>query len=297
MYGDVLRVDWVGTGENGRKGDKNKEILNKFCPPKDDHGNRNPELDVLVHVGMAGEGLDSIHVSEVIHLNAARWNNSNDQENGRAARYLPGVTGNINFDSSSEYAELGYIGPAIMDAMDAEPPNTDYDDLDIVKGDGEYREIPDEPSIDIKNLELDHIDSGSPQVIRMKAAIEDITGEVFDDPNHPMYDVAVNRAISLVKEMHKREAEPYNEESIIRQWKESVQKALATVTGLAVRILYPNQRYEKTALGDIKKRINSQKKRVFGAVSPNVDVYKTHYKWIKELERQLLNGEVPSWLR
>ena len=298
MYGDSLRVDWVGTGDNGRKPEVNRQIINKFCPPKDEHGKRNPTLDVLVHVGMAGEGLDSIYVSEVIHLNAARWNNSNDQENGRAARYLPGVVGNINFDSSSEYAEKGYVGSAIMDAMDAEPPQNDddEDETDEVK-DRDYTELPDEPAIEIRNLELDHINSGDPRVAKMKTAIEGITGEVYDDPNHPMYQVAIDRAIRAVKEMTRIESEQFNEESIVKQWQEQVGNATTKVTGLAIRILYADQRHEKSAPGDIKKRINSRKRREVGAVAPDIDVCKAHYKWIKSLERELLNGEVPQWLK
>ena len=54
-----LRIDWVGTGMNGRSDGENKAILRKFCPDKVD-GKRRPQdvrLDVLVHVGMAGRRL------------------------------------------------------------------------------------------------------------------------------------------------------------------------------------------------------------------------------------------------
>jgi len=112
-----LSIDWVGTGDNGRSDEENKKVLEIFCPKKDEEGRRRPGLDILVHVGMAGEGLDSIYVSEVVHLNRASINNSNNQENSRAARYLDGVMGNINFDSCSEYAVKEYVGDAIMDAL------------------------------------------------------------------------------------------------------------------------------------------------------------------------------------
>ena len=60
-------------------------------------------LDVLVHVGMAGEGLDTIYVSEIV-INPANKNNSNDQENGRGARYLPDVMATVNVETGSDYA-------------------------------------------------------------------------------------------------------------------------------------------------------------------------------------------------
>ena len=87
MYPE-LRVDWVGTGLSGRSDEQNKAVLRKFCPKKRDGQRRwdDVELDILVHVGMAGEGLDSVFVTEVIHLNPANINNQNNQENGRSAR-------------------------------------------------------------------------------------------------------------------------------------------------------------------------------------------------------------------
>lgn len=77
-----LSVEWVGTGSNGRSDKDNRDILRRFCPPKVDGKRRKQDidLDVLVHVGMAGEGLDTVFVSEVIHLNPANRNNSNDQK-------------------------------------------------------------------------------------------------------------------------------------------------------------------------------------------------------------------------
>ena len=76
---------------------------------------------------MAGEGLDTCNVSEIVHLNSAGINNSNNQENGRAARFLEDVTGHINFDSSSEYAGKGYLGEKIMDAMSFQMPKPSDD--------------------------------------------------------------------------------------------------------------------------------------------------------------------------
>jgi superfamily II DNA or RNA helicase len=138
-----LSVDWVGTGNNGRSPVENKAIIEKFCPPKDKlTGQRSPTLDVLVHVGMAGEGLDSVNVSEVVHLNKASINNSNNQENGRAARFLEGVSGHINFDSCSEYATCGYIGEKIMDAMDCLPPNDEVSEEIKERNESEYEPIP-----------------------------------------------------------------------------------------------------------------------------------------------------------
>lgn len=300
MFGDVLSVDWVGTGSDGRKPEENSRVLSSFCSAKKNSmtGERDHTLDVLVHVGMAGEGLDSVDVSEVIHLNAASWNNSNDQENGRAARYREGVTGHINFDSTSEYARLGYIGAAIMDAMDENPPrpNESRDEFEE-RGDGEYEPIPDEPAIHIHNLELDHIDSGSPEVVRMKKVlalhIREFSADDLTDPDSQIHELALRE----YKAMRKAEAEELNEESTVKQWQESVNTAMSAVTGLARRKLYPdNQRFDRTILGDIKKRIYTRKKRELGQMDKSVEACRRHYAWIKALEHDLLNDMVPKWL-
>ena len=297
MFDDVLTVDWVGTGDDGRKPQENRAVLERFCPKKDPvSGERNHTLDVLVHVGIAGEGLDSIDVSEVIHLNAASWNNSNDQENGRAARYRPGVVGHINFDSTSEYARKGYVGEAIMDAMDQNPPTSSGED-EREPSDWDYQELPDEPTIIIHNLELDHIDSGDPEVVRVKKIlalhVKEFSVNDIDDPDSPIHELALRE----YRMMRKREAEELNEESTVRQWQASVNEALSAVTGLARRVLFPDgARFDRTVMGDIKRRINTRKKRDLGAIAPDVETCRKHYAWIKALERQLLNSEVPQWL-
>ena len=228
-----LSVDWVGTGIDGRSQEQNKSIIKKFCPPKDHNGKRNPTLDILVHVGMAGEGLDSMNVSEVIHLNKASKNNSNDQENGRAARYLPGVTGNINYDSSSDYA--AFVGPAIMDAMDSDVPPAADDDPNEPQPEKDLPELPEEPNIQILKLELEEIDSGSEEVVRMKKVLVKLIGSYTDadirNPDSSIHDDAV----AEFRTMREKECEAHDEQAVVAQWSDSVDAALTVVTSLIVR--------------------------------------------------------------
>jgi superfamily II DNA or RNA helicase len=294
-----LRVDWVGTGDNGRSDDENKEVLERFCPPKNDDGMRpTPSVDVLVHVGMAGEGLDCVYVSECVFLNNASLCNARIQDAGRTSRYLPDVEGNISFDSSSEFAP--YVGEAIMDAMDDNPPalNED-DDPPKKKKKGDVPELPDEPTIMIFNMELLHIDSGDPQVQRMARVMKEnnVTGVDYaalaDDENHPEW----QKIILFFKKMRSIESAPYNRESEIRQWKEAVENALYVVSGRVVRMMHPDgARPEKSLKGDINKRINSVKKRQLGGVQPDIEIYRKHYQWLKSLEQRIISEGVPQWL-
>ena len=173
MYPD-LRIEWVGTGPNGRTDDENAAALKKFCPKKVDGQRRaiDIKLDVLVHVGMAGEGLDSVFVTEVIHLNPASRNNQNNQENGRAARLLPTddpalQEAFINVDSCSAYTE--YTGDRIMNAMDDLPPGDVPPDDPGKSKEYDLDPLPDEPKIKIYDVHCIEIDRG--EVERMATVL------------------------------------------------------------------------------------------------------------------------------
>jgi hypothetical protein len=296
-----LRVDWCGTGQNGRSDKENADVIKKFCPPKDHNGKRSPELDVLVHVGKAGEGLDSIYVSEVIHLNKASINNSNNQENGRAARFLNGVTGHINFDSASEYAIQEYIGAAIMDAMDDEPAaQADQDEDNVNGGQGldDLRELPEEPTIQLWNVALESINSGDLEMMRDVAKATAVNGIDYDalekDSNHPEW----AKIESMYRGMRSREAERHNEQATIAQWNSAVNSALSTVAQKVIRLYSSNgARIEKSLPGDIKRRINRMKKIRLGELTKNLEQCKKHYKFLKELEVEINTNGIPSWLQ
>lgn len=289
-----LSVDWVGTGTNGRSDADNRRVLAKFCPPKR-NGKRQMadiSLDVLVHVGMAGEGLDTVYVSEVIHLNPANRNNSNDQENGRAARYLPGVTGQINCESGTDYAK-DFIGPLIEQSFDTPPGGEPDAEVEEPQQDEEQLDLPllpEEPSIQIVDCECIEINTG--EVDRMAQAIAETTGLSLDSPG--LYD----KAVEVWKKMRREEAERFNDRATVEQWSEAVNNALSIVTRRTVQLMTtPGVRVDKNLIGDIKKRINSRKKRSLGGVDRDVQNLRKHYNWLKALETELIQGAAPSWLQ
>jgi superfamily II DNA or RNA helicase len=304
MFPD-LKIDWVGTGNNGRKSKENQKILEKFCPKKNNRGEREPTLDILVHVGMAGEGLDSVNVSEIVHLNNAAINNSNNQENGRAARYLPGVVGNINFDSCSEYSTKDYKGSAIMDAMDNVPPTEEEADWEEIETDlPNEGQLPEDPGIQIWNMELDNIDSGDPEVQKMAQILANNLPKKYQgvkDIRHQLEDKdseLFDWAIEIYKESRERECKQYNEEAKINQLQESVALATSTVAR-AVRKL----RINKGLFMDSKKYskiiilINTKKARLFGKICSDEGLLLKHYHWIRDLEREIISTKrIPSWL-
>jgi hypothetical protein len=300
-----LRIDWVGTGMNGRTDKDNAEILSSFCPPKV-KGRRRPtdiKLDVLVHVGMAGEGLDSIFVSEVVHLNRASINNSNNQENGRAARYLSDVIGYINVDSSSPYAL--YIGEGVMALMD-DPnakPGEEKPEIDPEIDPNYWPDIPDEPKIRIWDMECIRVDDGEvrkfgQEMLRASGGIsENDIASIFENPSHPNYERWMRIAENGYREMHRKIAEQFNSKAETQQWEESVNGLVSTLTGQITKLISATGiRVEKSAIGDFKKRINSQKAKAVGRIERDIDVLKKHWYWLKGLEHDLRNGRIPPWL-
>jgi superfamily II DNA or RNA helicase len=300
-----LRIDWVGTGEFGRSDEENKDVLNKFCPPKDDFGVRVPELDVLVHVGIAGEGLDATNVSEVVFLRPGGQNNRDNQVIGRGARIMKGrdVTCHVNFDASTEMASNGYIGENIMDAIDglpkkveeSKPPDPDYP---------APPPLPIEPYIQIYDMELLRIDSGGVQRMAEALAAAHKSGFVKDgidlaelraNPSHPVW----NTVEDLYRMMRRKEAERYNEQSFIRQWRDAVEQATRNITGLTLSLMQKNgTRIERTLVGDIKKRLNWRKKTYCGSVENTVESCKTHYDWLQALGKQMReSNKIPGWLQ
>jgi superfamily II DNA or RNA helicase len=307
MFGwkpDGLRIDWVGTGPHGRTDQENAAILKAFCPPKRADGRRHPDdikLDVLVHVGIAGEGLDSVFVSEVIHLNPASISNQNDQENGRAARRIPGAPEEmqvacINVDSASPYAE--WSGRRVMDVFDRdrdnpEPPEEEENETTA----REEAELPDEPSVYIVECELQRIDKGDPEVKGCAEAIAKAASmslSVMDDPNHPIWD----RALELRRlELRERSA-GMDEMSRLAQLRQQLSSAVGKVSSLAARTSSTG-RFEKSLIADMIRRINTQIKRRFGGGVDQADEQglRERYGWVKGLEKLIRTEGVPAWLR
>lgn len=285
-----LEIDWVGTGENGRPSSENRKILERFCPPKKEGKRRREDigLDVLVHVGLAGEGLDSVNVCEIVHLHRANITNTNNQINGRGARYLEDVVCHINVDSSSEYAK--HIGGSVMNVMDDNnaPATKDPGDFDPEKWEP-VESIPDWPQIQLWDLELEEIETGASQMVPFvlsRSGYDKNDPRVQEDAEH------------FYREMRRKEAEMMGDKSIIQQWSDAVDAATGIVCHLVIRMkMKSDSRYEKSLPGDIKKKINSRKKHLLGQKVKDVEVLQRHYAWLKSLEKQIVRTrEVPTWL-
>jgi superfamily II DNA or RNA helicase len=306
MFGDLLRVDWVGTGPHGRSDAENESIILKLCPPKVD-GIRRPQdvkLDVLVHVGMAGEGLDSVFVSEVVHLNPANINNQNNQENGRAARRIPGApealqTAYINVDSSSPYAK--WPGRKIMrvfDEPDDSPPEDEGShEVAVEAGPREPSELPEEPYIIIADCQLVNIDKGDPEVKGCAQAMLQAGNwdpAFLDDPNHWIWE----RALELRRRELRERANNLEGMSVLNQLRQTLNSAVGSTAAVGARVSAQG-RFERSLVGDMKKRIYSEMRKRFGRRVEDADEaeLRQRYQWVRSLHSSLLAEGLPTWLR
>lgn len=303
MYPE-LRVDWVGTGDFGRDPDTNRAVLARFCPEKNEEGRRpDPELDVLVHVGIAGEGLDSILVSEVVHLACASLNNRTNQINGRASRYLADVTGHISFDASSELAQENYIGEAIMDAMDEAPASRTETKPEDDDDDQWPPPPPIDPPVHIENINFVGIDSGDAGVQAFVRLMQHDQPGHYDldkmnrDPQHPRW----VEILDAYRNMRRVESEQQNDSAILSQWTENVNNLHSQVAGIVMKLLRrEGQLVDRFVIGKIKHRINDRKQRahgVFNERTRHIDTAKAHYEWLCHLDEELRQKGIPEWLR
>jgi DNA or RNA helicases of superfamily II len=302
-----LRVDWVGTGPNGRSDSENMSLMRKFCPSKSNGVRPQPQLDVLVHVGIAGEGVDCINVSEIIHACNASDSNTLKQINGRASRYLEGITAYVSFDTAADLAAdpLQYTGEGIMDLFDMaegdKPKERDPKDDD---NDREWDDWDDwlspNPYPNIKNITLESIIGDDPMVVEkytsaVRKVVDDLTIDArLDDPDDPIHE----RIKAMILRDAQIEAEKHNARAEVQMWTTNVKEAVELLAGKVASILYGRERNTASIRGDICKRINTYKKRVLGEIEEDIAVKKRHYAWIVELEQSInITHEIPTWLK
>jgi superfamily II DNA or RNA helicase len=298
-------IDWVGTGPHGRTDEENESILTNWCPDKDPvTGARNFRLDCLVNVGMAGEGTDSIDVSEVSFLTPGNITSTNKQVIGRGARpiiYLPPSVPqprcNINVDTGSPMAAYIDNIEDIFDE-DIEPPD-EPEKEPSEREPNEYEELPDHLGWMIADVHFHGIRTTQ----MFQAIFEETKVRTERDTKwteQQVSEIAAHHAERVLREYLNRNN---NQSAILAQKADQVEMAVSKIAGLVIRrIMQTGIRPERTLSGDIKKRINTRKKMHFGsAKNASEEILEQHWNWLKKLENEILHAHglqgVPSWLR
>jgi superfamily II DNA or RNA helicase len=296
---DNMSVDWVGTGPFGRLGPENDAVIERFCPNKNPMtGRREWKLDILVNVGMAGEGLDTTDVTEVVFLTPANLTISNYQIMGRGARAMPGMPlCHINVDTSSPMAgeDDKYNGAKVMQLFDEDVKiEISEEDEEAARGESEYTELPDDFQVVIVDVRLVDIRqepmfAHTVATLRADSDLATVADELIEEKAERAVYQYINRA--------------NNESAVLAQKRDQLNTEVRKVAGLVLRrIAQSGVRPEKSLVGDICKRISGRKKSLFGAVETACDAeLQAHRKWLKNLEHEILTAHgiegVPQWLR
>lgn len=169
-FTDGYTVDWVGTGDYGRTDEENSQVMARFVPSKDANGHRKqPELDILVQVGMCSEGADTVNVVEVVDLSLSTYTEpavGDRQFVGRGARVikkdgeLVNVVCTVWVPSDSAIAKLAGNEKfrAWLDAGTA--PERDEDDENDEAEEGERDITIDTNLIRVRKVSLEEILEG-----------------------------------------------------------------------------------------------------------------------------------------
>jgi superfamily II DNA or RNA helicase len=310
---DGMTVDWVGGGKNGRPDKENAAVLNRFCPPKNEDGFREWSLDILVNVGMAGEGLDTTDVTEVVFLTNPRGTISDRQIMGRAARIMKvgpahqdKIIGHINVDAGCDLTK--FLGSKIMDVFDSanefldEEPEPDEQNGDDDPSDGDDAIG---PIIDWKNLimvlSVELVDiKHDPEYIPLHTKLLSDLSDEFPNSQKDMLDAAANKILVKYLNDKAEKAKSRNQSINDKNNRDQVIATTKTVVGKAIKfvIMKRNLTPSDELAKEVSIRINSAKKAKCGAIDKcSGDEINKHVEYLQSIDSMIMNGEMPECLK
>lgn len=261
MNGEVLS-DWVGEGPDGRGGKENSEVIDSFINYK-----QNPEegqargINCLVQVKKAAEGFDSVYASTLAYLNLLTGRSVEaDQSLGRGLRRHPEIA-DPALDMCDVYVSedtgLADYYDSLVKGMapktpEAGPPRGPLDDL-------RWIDIPPFFLVDVEHTgEVTSYPLGPPP------GKEPVAQEVMDNYLKKNPDVDHDLINTLINEALHRADTPVRTESSLRAEAARLLNMCASILAGNIARRRFGKSYEKSAKGDIWKKINGQLKSRFG---------------------------------
>ena len=290
---DEFSVDWVGTGESGRSDQENAQILRKFCPPKNSKGIRPaPELDVLVQVGMASEGFDTIYVSEIVDLSLVTLKgtgNMTKQFYYRGTRFIDDDI-DLHVNVPTDHPLAGIDKNSIMSWFD-DVPVKDLDkpsDGDGVSGDYPWPELPPTLSpIEIQEVELIDIESDTLDRCR-KAYAQEIN--VLESS------ISDEVALNVYRRMYEVVQKQNSQQMTMAEYRSQIDRLVGRIANRVAKLMNGGA-FEKSRLIDMKRRINGRIKNRFGARESLLeDELQELYHWLRGIDMDINEEVIPTWL-
>lgn len=286
--------DWIGVKPDGRTDTENAAILQRYS---------DNQLACLVQVEKAGEGFDNPRSSVLVFLNLLRKNTVKAiQQGGRGVRVNSGI-GAFKEDICDMFA-----------SPDTEMAALIRDFAMLTVGLEGVADAPEEgPEVSPREPTLFDIPPFTPSVSGaefdraeiIQREMERISQEKIDEAVNycaaerlPVTDEQVRRVLAQMEadRLMKAAADLQNNPETLRQ---RVDKAVGTLAGNVVRLLHGSS-FDKTIIGDAKRLIHSQWKRLsnLGHGEMLEEEFRRKYEWVQELNRDIRDArEVPSWLR
>lgn len=284
-----LRVDWIGTGPDGREERANDAAITAF---------KQGELDVLVQVDKIGEGFDLEQVSVEVFLSLIGETPKAMQEIGRALRRNPVIT-NYDNDCCDLYvpadSAMADFVKDLESEIEAKKPREG-------SGGGSNGDIP-FPSWEVIMAKHDRSElffplEGGKQALRERA-LEYLEEVHHYDTNNPLHRERLEADLSefLDKLIQKKLPQPSDDEKL-RQHRTIVHRAVGSAAAAVCRCAYGGS-FEKSIIGRVANQINLYwKMHVCGHEAMTIEEFKQKYEWALGIRTQALSGEeLPRWLR
>jgi superfamily II DNA or RNA helicase len=322
MYGNFFTVDWVGTGINGRNDDENKKIVKDFCDAK---------FDILVNVGVAGEGIDTVNVTEIVFLKKVNTNIMTIQAIYRGSRIIPALRDEkihciVNFDQDTKVP----AGSSIMDWVDnKEPKEESEDDIpDILGDDYDPAPVSEDLEFDTRLITFDHVDHGdfdldedptvNPDLVEYAQHLKNLVNNTAtdigkglrwgnydgwkEDPSAPEWLFLMQ----FVSKMRMAEKLQYDKEARLEYGKNALLGIIGKLTKEVNDRLHSSDRLPTQRNENMNKIINTKKAWAIGKLdSDSFESYQKHHKWVAILYNQIVSYKkksderakgIPLWL-
>ena len=309
-----LETDWMGTGPDGRSIEENRNARTRFCPSKDRTTGlrKDPDLDVLVQVAMAGEGFDCVLVCDIIDLGIPSLEGSGTQTkqfDSRCSRWVPGLPDEfqeavVHVPSDHPIAGLKDGVMLWLDSATGLPdasmfPTEDATDTDDGLG----------PKCNLPLLTEDWFRVGIIKDAVLTEVTEDdpkLQGFInrLEGPSTWQRAQTDSRLMDDLKEAYlgtaNAIANQQSAQALLKEKRSKVDKAVGRVARQVVLSVCERSgmAFDRAMIGAIKKRINGRLRGHFGErgslLHEDLD---RQIAFLIDLDHGAAQGELPSWLR
>lgn len=300
-----LKIDWVGSGAKTQE--ENDKVLAKFNADKNNFKHPVDDeyqwLDVLVQVKIASEGFDSVYATTGINLNLLAGKSVEaDQLLGRKLRRHPGIS-----DPGEDKADIFVSEDTLLadyykqleeeisggEDSDSKMPGGGEDDGDAEPIDPRWVNIPAFFLLDMEHSGSEiHYPIDHPPRGHEDTAMQ--TVRAYQD-KHPTVDIDELKAM-VNQQLHRALNPPMSEDDRLKSARGLLDKSVRIFAGNIIRRRFGNT-YEKSAMGDVIRKINLQLKKQFG-IRESLDVgeIKAAYAWVQD-QNELSGGgtDLPEW--